>query len=347
MVSGAARFGSRTINASGSPDARNPARAGRADRARTRLPPLRGPARRTSARWRAGCPPRWKTSGSRPSQSRYNIAAVSEGSQSGLDCDAQLIGFGNKHMPLTDKQRRLYGRANGILLDEIPQEDAHEWVGLLTVIADIRPVALFLGVEEPDRLQLERVFQHSEVKPIIAPGPATAYTWESHNRPGITSLFRERDDTPSLWLCHSLAHARAISDGMDQVAAGVLLRYPQCCIDAQQREKARFESVVIAGYIRAFGEDTGKINRALLEDRKVEIDWEDDYRVQRTTARFPFVQHIACGACLNSESSPTDILNSEYRQLVEDVDRHLSDYLLRVAKRVEDDLRKSVDSTPP
>ena len=250
-------------------------------------------------------------------------------------------------MPLTDKQRRLYGLANGIPLDEIPQEDAHERVGLLTVIADIRPVALFLGVEEPDRLQLERVFQHSEVKPIIAPGPATAYTWESHHRPGITSLFRERDDTPSLWLCHSSAHARAISDGMDQVAAGVLLRYPQCCIDAQQREKARFESAVIAGYIRAFGEDTGKITRALLEDRKVEIDWEDDYRVQRTTARFPFVQHIACGACLSSESSPTDILNSEYRQLVEDVDRHLSDYLLRIAKRVEDDLRKSVDPTPP
>jgi hypothetical protein len=249
--------------------------------------------------------------------------------------------------PLTYKQRRLYGRTDGILLDEIPQEDAHERVGLLTVIADMRPVALFLGVEEPDRLQIERLFGHSEVKPIIAPGPATAYTWESHNRSEITSLFRKRDDTPSLWLCHSSEHARVISDGMDQVAAGVLLRYPRCCIDAQQREKARFESAVIAGYIRAFGEDTERIGRALLEDRKVEIDWEDDYHVPCTTARFPFVQHIACGACLSSESSPTDILNSEYRQLVEDVDRHLCDYLLRVAKRVKDDLRKFIGPTPP
>jgi len=249
-------------------------------------------------------------------------------------------------MPLTGQQRQLYERASGIILDEIPQEDAHERVGLLTVIAGVRPVALFLGVEEPDRLELERVFQHSGVKPIIAPGPTTAYTWESHNRPEITSLFRNRDHTPGLWLCRGSEHALAISDGMDQIAAGVLLRYPQCCIDAQQLVKARFESAVIAGYIRAFGEDTEKITRAFLENRKVEIDWEDEYQVPRTAARFPFVQHIACGACLSSEASPTDILNSEYRHLVHDVDRHLSDYLLRMAKRVEDDLRKSGGPAP-
>jgi hypothetical protein len=130
---------------------------------------------------------------------------------------------------------------------------------------------------------------------------------------------------------------------VDQIAAGALLGYPQCCITAQQREKARFESAVIAGYIRDVGEDAEKIAGALLENRNVEIDWEDDYRVPRTTARFPFVQHIACGACLSSGSSPTAILNSQYRQLVEDVDRDLYDYLVRIAKRVEDDLRKSGD----
>jgi hypothetical protein len=244
-------------------------------------------------------------------------------------------------VPLTNKQRRLHERSNGILLDEHSQEDAHERIGLLTVIAGIRPVALFLGVEGRDQIQLERIFQNSEVKPIIAPGPVTAYTWESQYRPEITRLFRVRDDTPGLWLCRSSEHARAISDGMDQVAAGILLGYPQCCVHAQQEKKALFESAVIAGYIRAFGEDTEKTARALIENRKVEIDWEDDYRVPRTTARFPFVQHIACGVCLNSGSSPTAVLNSEYRHLVEDVDRHLSDYLLQIAKRVEDDLRKS------
>src|SRR5689334_2289795 len=54
-------------------------------------------------------------------------------------------------VPLTNKQRRLHERAKGILLDETSQEDAHERIGLLTVIAGIRPVALFLSVEEPDR----------------------------------------------------------------------------------------------------------------------------------------------------------------------------------------------------
>jgi hypothetical protein len=61
-------------------------------------------------------------------------------------------------VPLINKHRRLYERANGILLDEIPQEEAHERIGLLTLIAGIRPVAQFLGVEETDRLRLEREF---------------------------------------------------------------------------------------------------------------------------------------------------------------------------------------------
>jgi hypothetical protein len=112
---------------------------------------------------------------------------------------------------------------------------------------------------------------------------------------------------------------------VDQIAAGALLGYPQCCITVQQREKARFESAVIAGYIRDIGEDAEKIAAALLENRNVEINWEDDYRVPRTAARFPFVQHIACGMCLRSGSSPTAILNSQYRQLVENVDRDLYD----------------------
>jgi hypothetical protein len=168
------------------------------------------------------------------------------------------------------------------------------------MIAGKRPVALFLGVEEADRLRLEWVFEHSEVKPVSAPGPPTAYTWESRYRPEITRLFRERDEVPALWLSCGPEHADAVRAGVDQIAAGALLGYPQCCIAAQQREKARFESAVIAGYIRDVGEDAEKIAGALLEKCNVEIDWEDDYRVPRTTARFPFVQHIACGACLSS-----------------------------------------------
>ena len=126
-------------------------------------------------------------------------------------------------MPLTDKQRRLYELANRILLDESPQEDAHERVGLLTVIAGIRPVALFLGAEEADRLRLGWVLERSEVKPVTAPGPPTAYTWESQYRPEITLLFRDRDEAPALWLCGGPEHADAVRAGVDQIAAGVLL----------------------------------------------------------------------------------------------------------------------------
>jgi hypothetical protein len=244
-------------------------------------------------------------------------------------------------VPLTNKQRRLYERARAILLDETPQEDAHERIGLLTVVAGIRPVALFLGVEDRSRLRLERVFRHSDVRALTAPGPTTTHTWEPSYPREITELFRKSDPRPALWLCRGSEHVTKVKGGINQVIVGKLLGYPDCCIDAHQAEKAKFESAVIAAYIRACGEDPQQIAQALLQNLRVEMEWEDDYRVPRTTARFPFVQHIACGACLSSESSPTAILNSEYRQLVEDVDRHLSHYLLRIAKHVEDDLRKS------
>jgi hypothetical protein len=74
---------------------------------------------------------------------------------------------------------------------------------------------------------------------------------------------------------------------------------------------------------------------SLLKNFTVAIEWKDDKRVQRTTARFPFVQHIACEACLNGQSSPTAIVNSNYGQLVEGVDHYLYDYLLRLAGYIE------------
>jgi len=48
--------------------------------------------------------------------------------------------------------------------------------------------------------------------------------------------------------------------------------YPECCIDAHQREKAAFESAVIAAYIAAFGANSERIAEALLKDSKVRME---------------------------------------------------------------------------
>ena len=161
-----------------------------------------------------------------------------------------------------------------------------------------------------------------------------AYTWDSPHSTEITGIFRYRPIESALWVCRSPEDARSISNGVDQITAGGLLGYPQCCIDAEQRDHATFEDALVRGWTREFGNDPEKIAQAWAEDRKVRIEFEFGDRIPRTMALFPFVQHIACEACLMPGDTPTAVLNTQYRDLVADVDPTLHEYLIRVGKRM-------------
>src|SRR5579871_1303260 len=236
-------------------------------------------------------------------------------------------------MPQNITHLRLYENCRGIPLDDDCWMDAHERVGLLTVIVGAREVALFLGIDESDRSRLGRVFRHSAFTTVTGPAPTTAYTWETTYPPPIVTLFRKRDPKSALWLCRNLKVATSLTRPADQITVGRLLGYPECCIGAHQVTKGIFESAVIAAYIRACGEDAEQIADALVKNRKVEMKWKHDKCLSRATARFPFVQHVACEECLTSESSPSGLMNSAYGQLVEELDHHLYDYVLRIAER--------------
>ena len=150
-------------------------------------------------------------------------------------------------MALTETQRKLYEQTRRTVLDDVPELDAHEHVGLLTVVAGLRPVALFLGIAESDGRALAALLHRFGLTPLLASGPTTAYTWDSPYRPEITDLFRRRDESPVLWVCRNSEPVHSIEKGMDQIAGGRLLGYPPCCIAAEQREKANFETAVIEG----------------------------------------------------------------------------------------------------
>jgi hypothetical protein len=240
-------------------------------------------------------------------------------------------------MALSRKQRQLYEQASHILLDEHPAQDAHERVGLLTVITGVRPLAVFLGIDESDAKKLRGLLNACGFTSIIADGPKVAYTWQSTYPAEITRLFRQHHESPALWVGHRPEQLRGVKKGIDQVMVGALLGYPQCCIDAAQRTKELFEAAVIPAYIQSFGDDLEKISQALLEDRKVEVEWENDGRVRQTIASFPFIQHIACEDCLASAASATARLNAQYQRLVEEIDPTLHDYLLHLANRRDDD----------
>jgi hypothetical protein len=225
----------------------------------------------------------------------------------------------------------LYDKTSRILLSEIPQHDAHERVGLLSVIAGVRAVALFLAPEETDAQKLRRLLRSYRLTSIITPGPHMAYTWDCPHPPEIVKLFRQPKKSRALWVCRDSEHLTGLKTGIDQLNAGRLLGYPGCCIEAHQHEHARFETAVIAAYMESFDSDPERIARALSNNLKVRMEWESGDRIARTEARFPFVQHTACEACLSSQSSPTADLNNHNQDLVAETDRTLHDYLLRIA----------------
>jgi hypothetical protein len=147
----------------------------------------------------------------------------------------------------------MWQQVSGILLIDSPELDASEHVGLLTVIAGIRHVGLFLDVANPHAERLIRLLSELNLRAFFASGPQPVYDWESAHPLEITKIFRERSTSMGLWVCRHSDNARTINNGVDQIAAGRLLGYPQCCIDAQQQVNADFENALVQGWTREFG----------------------------------------------------------------------------------------------
>jgi hypothetical protein len=238
-------------------------------------------------------------------------------------------------MALTKKAGEIWREISEILVSDAPNLDASEHVGLLTVIVGIRQVAVFLDVADLEAKKLVRLLGQVDLIAFVGRVPELVCTWESPHRAEITSIFRGKLQSSAFWVCRNKHDANAISKGIDQVAAGQLLGYPGCCIDALQQDNADFEDALVRGWTREFGDDPERIGQAWRENRKVHVEFEPKaaHRVPRTFALFPFVQHIACESCLGPGDTPTAGLNFAYRDLVAESDPALFDYLITVARR--------------
>jgi hypothetical protein len=238
-------------------------------------------------------------------------------------------------MALKKKSREIWKEIRGILLSDAPNLDASEHVGLLMVIAGVRPVGLFLDVADSEIKKLARLLGQIHLITFNARGPEPACTWESPHPPEITKVFRGRLESSAFWVCANGDDAETIKKGLDDIAAGKLLGYPGCCIDAHQQDNANLEDALVRAWTREFGDNPERIAEAWREKRKVRVEFEPKaaVRVPRTFALFPFVQHIACDLCLGKGDTPTAALNSAYRDVVAESDPALCDYLVTVARR--------------
>lgn len=140
-------------------------------------------------------------------------------------------------MALNRKAQEVWQAASGILLNYDPRLDANEHAGLLTVMVGFRKVGLFLYTVERDRERLIRLLREVRLTALVTMGPEPVHNWESPRPPEITSIFRERNPTSALWVCRDQEAARTIASGVDQITAGQLLDYPQCCIEALSKKK--------------------------------------------------------------------------------------------------------------
>ena len=158
-------------------------------------------------------------------------------------------------MALVGKAREIWQEISGILLSEAPNLDASEHVGLLTVIAGMRHVALFLDVADSEVKKLVHLLRQVHLSAFVGSVPEPVCTWESLHRAEITSIFRSRLESSAFWVCRNQDDTDTISNSIDQVIAGRLLGYPECCIDAQQQDNADFEDALVRAWTRQFGDD--------------------------------------------------------------------------------------------
>jgi hypothetical protein len=76
---------------------------------------------------------------------------------------------------LDRKARSIWQQVSGILLIDSPELDASEHVGLLTVIAGIRHVGLFLDVPDPHAERLIRLLRGLHLRAFFGSGPQPVY----------------------------------------------------------------------------------------------------------------------------------------------------------------------------
>jgi hypothetical protein len=177
-------------------------------------------------------------------------------------------------MAWTPKTRDVWHGAREILLSDAPNLDASEHVGLLTVVAGIRRVALFLDVADLKVKKLVRLLGTVDLIAFVARVPEPVCTWELPYRSEIASVFRGKLQSFAFWVCCEKHDANTINKGIDQIADGRLLGYPECCIDAQRQDNAEFEGALVQGWTRQFGDDPERIAQAWHEGRKVGIEFE-------------------------------------------------------------------------
>ena len=217
--------------------------------------------------------------------------------------------------------------AHAIEFSDIPELSALEEVSVLAVIAGLRHAALLVNMEASQVAMLRdlAISFGLTTAPLRRQFVGTGIEWPA----AIAKAFREElamsPNRQALWICDNPV-TRTLIRGEEE-SIGLLLDYPPCCVDADERDKRDVRRAFETAIVKRAGGDPDLVRRAIREDWKVQLPAHVDeqlrgLQIQSSIARFPFVFHVACTACLAApDGSPSGRLNRKYGEFTTELSR--------------------------
>jgi hypothetical protein len=248
--------------------------------------------------------------------------------------------------PEVEKARAILQATRHLQFDEHPSVDLQDRLGLLTVVVGLREVAAFGFAERAneDRLRALKdiLSNHGLPTQVTRQVRSASHHHSLDISPELAEVFDrtdaesyERDPGRLLWVCRNPKTREQIKLAVaGEIPTGTLLGYPKCCVEQDRRDKALHGEAFCRAIVSATKNEPIALERALRHDLEVEMAFDSPLGcdMEATEERFPFVQHIACGACLSSDDSPSARLNLKYEQLAREIDPAFHAVLSEMAK---------------
>jgi hypothetical protein len=237
--------------------------------------------------------------------------------------------------PPADSKRwqRVFDHARAWRFYPHPAGNLKDILGLMSVASGLRQVAAFgfhnLSTEGFARDLKDKVANLGLRTLLTGPIPNNRSLDLQGIDDSILDVIRKEDEERSrrnktilLWVFSAVGSKDRILEVVKGNApSGILLGYPQCCVDHNSALGRQGDLAFCQAILKAVGNDPESVLKALREDLKVEVEncaWESDNPV-RTDTKFPYLLHIACDACLGSDESPSALLNLELHKLAEEI----------------------------
>lgn len=245
-----------------------------------------------------------------------------------------------------EKARAILQATRHVQFNEHPAVDLRDRLGLLTVVVGLREVAAFGFAERgnENRLRaLKDILDSHRLPTQITRQVCPPAHHQSMDIPGDFVEVFDRDQTKSyqrhsgrlLWICRKPKTREEIKRAVTgEIPAGTLLGYPKCCVEEDKREDSAVGQAFCKAMIGVTANDPQALELALRDNVQVRLALDPLFAKNAgpSEERFPFVQHIACPACLSSEDSPSARLNLKYEQLAREVDPDFHSTLMEMAK---------------